>query len=532
MGEPAVHKTPGYVARLLENSTGGVRFIQSRQRNGTSGEDGGGDAALTPLLMGDEVTALKDFVQNDANDMIFEEYESPVPSRAPFDWKRGRPSLWTSAARSSWLVLQLISLGGLVLGAYGVLGFYLDINTADYCHWVPIQTLDRLRSRIRVAGVAFQVFWIECWQFLVLLMIFKWPLLKELNLLTITLLGAFGDVFYRLLLCIFDAYKSPWVPYPLNVLFCALVVYNSYAVAKQVCPDPSRRSDTLQLTFKLCCQFLLGVPTGLFLNYFLFSWFSQTPPGLNRALLAAVVPLIAIPCEAASRLCAIHLQGVNHPGTSYAVVAVVRGVCTIVFRILQANIESFELFIGLSIARGAAYIVERVTAPLRDYCLNKMLFYFLRCCCGCCLGRRQTSPIRSPRSQRLVADMSIQDIIFETMSVVYSIVVVYVYSLVYGVGHDKGASFRVEITRRIPVALAVEFAVNSLAVLFQTRFMNIPVTRVWRRAWKTHLAIALITTTMSVLYFTQYQLQLIRAVIQANGSLPLVQNCTQPFGMH
>ena len=512
-----------YFTEVLEKFTGSVRAETPAIDQSTE---------ESPLLVTDDQNTLEDFVRNDPDDAIFEEYDSPFPTKTSFDWKSRRMTITTSVCQTAWVVFQLIFLGGLAIGAFGVIGFYLDITTADYCPWVPVEKLGRVWKRVRVAGQAFQVFWIEFWQFLILCTIFKWALMKELNLLTITLLGAFLDVSYRLLLHIFDAYRSPWIPYPLNVLFGGLVIYNSYAVSKRMCANANnRRAATLKLTFKLCSQFLLGLPISLFLNYFAFEWFARTPSSFKRAMIAFVVPMIAIPCKIVARLCAIHLDGVNHPGTSHSVVAVSYGVSSIVFRTLQANIESFWLFLALSVGHGIVYVFERVTVPLRDYYLDKMLLAFASCCCcDCCQRRQQKNIIRSPRSQRLTADMSIQGMIFETTALVYSIAIVYIYYMVYGVSGKKSVVFRTQIVERIPAALALEFVFNSISVFSQTRYMNIPVMRVWKRNWKKHLILATITTAMAVLYFTQYQLQLIRAeYLKVNDTLPLIGNCTEPF---
>ena len=506
--------------KLLEKFTGNVRTLR-RPADHSNEEEG-----VTPLLTDDH--DLDDFVRNDPQDTIFEEYDSPFPSETPFDWKSHRPSLLKSVVDSAWVVLQLIVLGGIILALFGVICFYIDINTADLCHWVPLQVLGRLRKRIRVAGVAFQGFLIEFWQFLILWTMFKWPLLKELNLLTITLLVAFVDVSYRLFLYIFDAYKAPLVPYPLNFLFALLLLYSSYAVGRQFFPES--KSEALKLAFKLCAQFLSGMPITYFFIYCAFSWFARTPPGFKRVMIAVISPIGVIPTKVVSRLCAIHLEGVNHPGTSYAIAAVSYGASSIVFRTLQAGIESFELFLVLSIGYGVVYIFERLTVPLRDYYWNKLGLWCCWCCCCRCCHRRGQYNVRTPRSQRLTADMSIQGMLFESTAIAYSIGVIQVYYLVYGASHDKLAVFRVEVVRRILVALAVEFVFNSIAVLFQIRYMNIPVIRVWRHNWRKHLIIAFITTSMSVVYYTEYLLQLLRAEYKAEADgFPLTGNCTKPF---
>ena len=118
--------------------------------------------------------------------------------------------------------------------------------------------------------------------------------------------------------------------------------------------------------------------------------------------------------------------------------------------------------------------------------------------------------------------------LFESTAIAYSIGVIQVCYLVYGASHDKLAVFRVEVVRRILVALAVEFVFNSIAVLFQIRYMNIPVIRVWKRNWRKHLVLNFITTVFTLLYFTGFMTQLTRAEYRADSKeLVLVANCTK-----
>ena len=117
--------------------------------------------------------------------------------------------------------------------------------------------------------------------------------------------------------------------------------------------------------------------------------------------------------------------------------------------------------------------------------------------------------------------------LFESTAIAYSIGIPYLYYLVYGISANKLAAFRVKVVRWIPVALAVEFVFNSIAVLFQIRYMNIPVIRVWRHNWRKHLVLNFITTVCSLLYFTGFMTQLTRAEYKADKELDLGANCTQ-----
>ena len=119
--------------------------------------------------------------------------------------------------------------------------------------------------------------------------------------------------------------------------------------------------------------------------------------------------------------------------------------------------------------------------------------------------------------------------LFESTAIAYSIGVPYLYYLVYRIpGKKPVAAFRVDlVVLRILVALAVEFVFNSIAVLFQIRYMNIPVIRVWKCNWRKHLVLNFITTVFTLLFFTGFMTQLTRAEYKADKELVLVANCTK-----
>ena len=513
-----------FCAKLLKKFTGSVRTLRRPVNRGNQSREEEGE--VTPLL---ELNDLDDFVRNDPQDTIFEEYDSPFPSETPFDWKSRRPSVLKSVVDSAWVVLQLTIWGGNVMGLFVFIYFYGDIKTASVCEWVPYQKRQRRQKNVFVAGQAIQAFLLEFWQFLILSTMFKWQLLKELSLLAITVLVAFVELSYTLFLRIFHNFKSPWFPYPQYVLFALLVLYSSYAVGRKFFPES--KSEALKLGFKLCAQFIFGIPVAFLFSFVAFTWFAHNPRGsVKRMIFAAVAPMILLPGKMISRLCAIHLEGVNHPGTSYAIVATLYGASSIVSRTLQAGLESFELFVVLSIGHGVVYIFERLTVPLRDYCWNKLGLWCCWCCCCRCCRRRGQYNVRTPRSQRLTADMSIQGMLFESTAIAYSIGVPYVYYLVYGTSSgNQLATFRGEVVRRILFALAVEFVFNSIAVLFQIRYMNIPVIRVWRHNWRKHLVLNFITTVFTLLFFTGFMTQLTRAEYTGDEDVVFVTNCTEYF---
>ena len=341
---------------------------------------------------------------------------------------------------------------------------------------------------------------------------------------------AFLDVSYRLLLHVFHSYKWPFVPYPINGLFIFTTLYCSYAIGRRKFPES--RSNAIKLSAKLSVQFLFGIPLSFLFNYVIFKWFAQTPPGLQRMAFAATVPILLLPAKLVSRQCAINLpDDVCQPGNIHAIISAFYGGSAIIFRTFQARIESFPLFVGLSVGSGIVYIVERLSVPLQD----KLLAKLGRSCCRC-FGQSSGAPgpevhfsLDTRRYPRLTADMTIQGILFESVAIVFSTSVLHMYAMVYNISAKDWGRFGVEVARKVLVALLVETVFNSIAVHFQVRYFNVPILKVWRRKWKKHVTLASITATLTTVYFTSYMLPLVRAVYTIDQHFNITANCTEPF---
>ena len=117
---------PNFFTRLLEKSTGSVRTLGQ-----TTGPLEESDIGRENQSLVEELFGLSDFVRNDPEDTVFEEFDSPFPPETPFEWQPRRPAVvWSSVIRSVSTVVQL-TLCGTFIGAFAVGPFYIVINTMD-----------------------------------------------------------------------------------------------------------------------------------------------------------------------------------------------------------------------------------------------------------------------------------------------------------------------------------------------------------------------------------------------------------------
>ena len=146
-------------------------------------------------------------------------------------------------------------------------------------------------------------------------------------------------------------------------------------------------------------------------------------------------------------------------------------------------------------------------------------------------GNHKTKKHRSPYTQRLMTDMSLQIMLQETAAIILTTGVTQLYQIVYdsNLTAEQGAEVLEKLLVYIYVALFTEFFFHSLSVVLQTRYLNLPVVRVWEAKWRLHLWVATCTIMMYILYLTQYFLPVVRDKYVSKEAVFINNTCTKPF---
>ena len=213
-----VYIAESFTGSVLENSSI-TSTCESRVVGAVDNEE------LEPLLPETD-SVLSEFTRFDPSDTIFQEFDPPNGALGSMAWKKSRPSRLQSfiICFKTVFVMQVIIGSSIALVAIAVL--VLDFNTADLCYEKTLNwnTMPPIIQSIRVVSQSVEGFIIELWHFSIMLCMFGYSVLKDLNLPTINLLAAFTDACYRLPLQTFGIYKHSWMSYPLNVLFTSVVL--------------------------------------------------------------------------------------------------------------------------------------------------------------------------------------------------------------------------------------------------------------------------------------------------------------------
>lgn len=508
---------------LIENCTGvaiveNIPFTNQQQQN-QEGEH---------LIQVSIQERLQEFTRFDADDVLFREYDPPLNEEEnPKAWKKSRPTLSKAIWRCLRCVFLIQTVCGTLLGMLAIFIAFLDFNSSELCYSKTVEwkEIPRMVRAVRTTGQAIEGFVIEIWDYLLLSTVFPWSVMKELNLLTINLLGAFIDMSYRLYFELYGIYKLWWMSYPLNALFTTMVIVNSVILARHFRARPQRWKKVIELAFSLSAQFILGMSANLFLVYKLFPWYN-TQEENTKVFIAALCPLLTALPKVVSRLAAQNIKDI-HPGTAHVFVGVLYGTTAIVFRIMQAELTSFELFIALGIGHAIVDLLERLTITMRDH-IWEYVYKVIRC-----RRRRPSSKYRCPRSRRFIADVSIQIMLQESTGLVSALGFIQLYHFAYSDIKPSYTDYRVleDFLIRACTGLLIDLVFNTLSVVIQTHYMNFAVMRVWKKKWRYHLLVNIIISSLTMIYYTEHLYGVVRNKYNYNTHtlVKFARNCTLPF---
>ena len=257
--------------------------------------------------------------------------------------------------------------------------------------------------------------------------------------------------------------------------------------------------------FQLSIQFIFGLLQLFIMVYLIVPWFVKLN-GNQQAIVAVGSPLLGAFFKMISRIITQRTTPKkNHPGNTYVFVVVVYSGVALFYRALQAELQSFYYFTILSFVHALVGILERLTVVFRDH------FYVWFC--KKVLKREQDfesyiGSFRTPRTQRLIADLIICNVIHEITAIVYTNSFVQLYGLQIrknitdiDLGTEKVLK---EIVKRTMVALGTEYICSAFGVFVLTWYLNIPIVRVWKSQWKSLIFSNFVVVSFLVMYFTGY----------------------------
>ena len=186
----------------------------------------------------------------------------------------------------------------------------------------------------------------------------------------------------------------------------------------------------------------------------------------------------------------------------------------IVFRVLQADLDNLQHIAILGIIHGAAEVIERSTMVLIDHICHL-------------LWKRTSAPwgsLRTPRRERLMADIAIMSMLFESTAIVSVNGYLYLYQFIY-LKKEPFINLLQPFAIHTGVSLAIEWVFTSVSLAIETRYQNMAVMAVWRRKWKRHILVAIVNAVPMAFWTSTNLLDVIHGFYREISNEP----CKMPF---
>ena len=429
-------------------------------------------------------------------------------------WKRFRPSILRTVCQSMYIGALISLLTPAIFGLFYVMICYVSYEIALNCQFhrnetIPVK-IQWIRTLSAVIGVAF----LYMWFFVGMIFLFRPYQLNGVKrkLILVAFVLFCVDAMYRVVLQVFGishSQLSVFQKIPLNVIFLMSICCQVYLLTNHFRILSSTTSLFIKLTTPYCFTFFLGIFAASFI-YPIYN--KQTEHG--KLLIALFSPLFGIIFKVILRLCTQRLKKITHPGYSYILLVPLYFGSAIMFRAMQAGLENLKFIAILGIIHGAVEVLERSAMVLIDHVCHVIL-------------KRKSAPwgsFRTPRRERLMADIVIISMLYESTAIVCVNGLLYVYQFTY-LQNIPLLKLLQEFAIYTSVPLAVEWFFTGVSLAIETRFQNIAVMAVWRKRWKRHILVAMTNLVPLVIWTTANLLEVVHKRFDESKGHP----CKMPF---
>ena len=435
-------------------------------------------------------------------------------------WKTLRPSALQTGFKSMYIGALISLLTACKIGTIYLLLSYVSYKTVSNCEQIDVVISARVEWLTTIADIISCFFYYIC-PLLNLFLLFRPYQLKGVKrkLILVSFVMYCLDSLYRGVL---QAVGKPF--FKLSVLYSSLsnvpvymfvftnVCLLFYFAAKHVIVRP--RPKLAFLICKMAMPTCLAIISGFAIRYFVYpAYNNQDTEG--KLLIALFSPLMGVVVKAVTRICVQRLWNITHPGYSYVLLATLYFLLAIMFRILQADLVSLKSIAILGIIHGFAEVVERSTVVIIDHICHQIC-------------RRESSPwgsFRTPRRERLMADIAIMSMLYESTAIVSVNGFLHLYQWIY-LDNESFLKLFLSFAKYTSVPLVIEWFFTSVSLAIETWCQNVAVMAVWRRQWKRHILVAIVNIFPVAIWTSGNLLVVIR---HRFDDMPANQTCKVPF---
>ena len=456
---------------------------------------------------------VTDACSKEENEETQEEHLNEDESMA---WKRLRPSLLHTSFQSMYIGAWISLLMAIIVGTISTMVLYLSFETVQHCEFHSVNStsiqMQWMRSMSDVIACAFKYILF----FILVLFLFRpFQLMGIKRKLFLACLITYSlDTIYRVVLQA-SGISHSHISYPLRIPLKALFLSNQcmqvYILTKYFCSSSQKK---MPLFFKMVVPSSLGFLASVLGFYLIIYPAYNKENSIGKLLIATFSPLLGVVVKVASRICVQNVY-ITHPGYSYVLLSPVYCGAAVLFRVLQADLGSLQAIALLGIIHGAAEVIERSTMVLIDHIFCHMLW------------KRRSTPwgsFRTPRRERLMADIAIISMLYESAAIVSVNGFLYLHQFIY-VREETFSNLFQSFAIHTSVSLAIEWVFNSVSLAIETRYQNLAVMAVARRNWKRHLLVAIVNAVPIAFWTSSNLLDIL------DGRLNEILNrpCKMPF---
>ena len=431
-------------------------------------------------------------------------------------WKRLRPSALRTVYNSMYIGALISLLVATFIGTVFMLICYFCYKTVHDCEFKSGESIPVQIQWMRTTSSVFACAFIYIWNFLNLLFLFRPFQLKGVKrkLVLACFITYFLDTLYRVALQALEishSHISRLQKIPLNTLFLTSVCLQVYLVTNHFITRSGRKKLTLffQLMIPGCVCFFVSM---IVVELIYPAYNKQNKRG--KLFIALFAPLIGVVVKLISRICVQRLYSITHPGYSYVLLVPLYFGSAVVFRVLQADLDSLKSIAILGIIHGAAEVIERSTMVVIDHICHL-------------LWKRTSAPwgsFRTPRRERLMADIAIMSMLYESTAVVSVNGFLYLYQFIY-LQNNSLLKLLQSFAIHTLVQLVIEWFFTSVSIAIETRYQNMAVMAVWRRRWKRHILLAILNAVPIAIWTSTNLLVIVRGRFSETSNEP----CKTPF---
>ena len=429
-------------------------------------------------------------------------------------WKRFRPSVLRTVCQSMYIGALISLLTPAIIGLFYIMISYVSYETIRNCQLHQGETIPVKIQWIRTLSDVICVAFLYMWFFVGMLFLFRPYQLNGVKrkLILVAFVFFCVDTVYRVVFQVFGISNSQFSvirKIPLHALFLISICCQVYLLTNHFRNLSSRTSLFIKLTTPYCFTFFIGIFGASFI-YPIYN--KQTERG--KLLIALFSPLFAAIFKVILRLCTQRLKKITHPGYSYVLLVPLYFGSAIMFRVMQAELENLKYIAVLGIIHGVVEVIERSAMVFIDHICHVIL-------------KRRSAPwgsFRTPRRERLMADIVIISMLSESTAIVCVNGLLNVYQFIY-LQNTSSSTLLQKFVIHTSVPLVIEWFFNGVSLAIETRFQNIAVMAVWRKRWKRHFVVVIINLVPLAIWTTTNLLEVVHGRFDESKGHP----CKMPF---